>query len=357
MQLDNTELRILQLAGKYRWLSYDTLRSLGFASQHGILNLLRKTGYLSLSNKKRYIKLAPQGYELLRKYGHDYDPGAKRASASSSALRRRLEVTSVMLTALRAGIDTLPDNVDALSGQPVFFPAFELRKGDSNLMNAASCVGFGHWGNSGYMLQYVSPDSCGMYLTNELGHLHNLASVFDPRLNAPLAMMFAGQSYTSLYEQLKATSPSPRHGKHGFSDYWDVYRKTDMPIHLLSCDEIGAMQLALMCRPEYNARIAKAALGDDWTPRDDQIPDADGCVGVKPLIIAADMDVRRVMRVCGAARSLGRSEVMVAAFEAQIKGFYAEILPRDGYITLLSIEQPVLDEAFGGGFSLYSMEG
>jgi hypothetical protein len=46
--------------------------------------------------------------------------------------------------------------------------------------------------------------------------------------------------------------------------------------------------------------------------------------------------------------------VLVAAFESQIKDFYAKIIPRDGIITFLNIK-PVLDDAFGKSFSLYSM--
>ena len=63
---------------------------------------------------------------------------------------------TVLLTCLGAGIEPAYDKVDRLKRQPVFLPAFALRGGDGNLMNAASCVGFGHWGNHAYLLQYVS---------------------------------------------------------------------------------------------------------------------------------------------------------------------------------------------------------
>ena len=79
----------------------------------------------------------------------------KRPYAQSSALRRRLEVGTVLLTCLGAGIEPAYDKVDRLKRQPVFLPAFALRGGDGNLMNAASCVGFGHWGNHA-----LSPPIC-----------------------------------------------------------------------------------------------------------------------------------------------------------------------------------------------------
>lgn len=82
------------------------------------------------------------------------------------------------------------NKVDRLKRQPVFLPAFALRGGDGNLMNAASCVGFGHWGNHAYLLQYVSRQNPGFFMNNELSHLYNLASVFSERLDTPLGPSF-----------------------------------------------------------------------------------------------------------------------------------------------------------------------
>lgn len=59
-------------------------------------------------------------------------------------------------------------------------------------------------------------------------------------------MIFAGGSYKQVYKQVKAQLLSKRHGVRGFADFADVYKHTELPIHLLSCDETGAMQLAFM---------------------------------------------------------------------------------------------------------------
>lgn len=261
-----------------------------------------------------------------------------------------------MLTCLRAGIDVFQDNVNGLAFQPTFYPAFDLRDGEINLMNAANCSGFGHWGDKGYILEYVSPEGKGMSLTNELTHLHNFSSLFDRRLNGPLAMIFAGPSYRLIHKQLSERPPTKKRRKSGFVDFGEVYRISDMPIHLLSCDETGAMQLALMKQPDHNARIARSSFGNRWKPHDELIPEADGCVDGNPLVIAADMDIRRVERVCMEASRQGRAEVMVAAFRSQMESFLLGALPSDGRITPLSIEQPVLDAAFGKSLALYSME-
>ncbi|MCL2202163.1 MAG: hypothetical protein FWB75_09380 [Oscillospiraceae bacterium] len=357
MKLDRRDIELLRLAVMYRHLPVDLFEALGFDSVADEVRLLTAAGIVKTSRDKKYIRPAPQTYELLQKYG--YSCGSIQTDkpySKASSLHRRLETSSIMLTALRAGISTLPADVDALAQQPMFYPSFEFRGSESNLMNAANCAAFGNWGNVGYMLQFISANSFGMYLTNELRHLHNLSSIFSSTLKTPLAMIFAGISYTNIYVQLHSTQHSPRHGKNGFHDFWDVYQKTEMPIHLLSCDETGATQLALMRQTDHKPRIAKAALGKDWTAQNNQIPEADGCVGATPLIIAADMDVRRVLKVCDKARNLGQQEVMLAALESQVEEFYPRVLPHDGLVTFLSIDQALIDEAFGGDFSLYAME-
>ena len=357
MKLDRRDIELLRLTGRYRQIPLGVLFRLGFSGLEDEAALLSAAGLVKPSRDGKYMRLSVAGYEILRRFGFDYGAGSDKPYTNASALRRRLDVASVALTAHRAGIDTLPDNIDALSIQPAFIPAFGLRTGESNLMNAASCIGFGHWGGKGYMLQYVSPDSPGMYLTNELRHFHNLSSIFSGGLNTPFAMIFAGPGYAEVYRQLNDKAASKRHGKHGFCDYRDVYKRSDMPIHLLSCDEDGAMQLAVMRQPGYTTKIAKTALGSDWSPADTDIHEADGSVRSSPLVIAVDMDVRRALRVCETARNLGRPEVLIAALRGQIDGFYKHILPKDDRVRLLCIDRAVLDDSFGKGFSLNAMEG
>jgi len=347
MTLDSRDIMILRLAAMYHRLPYRGVGRFGFGKGlEDELGILSAAGMLKVSRDKEYMRPSPQAFDMLSGQGYDYARCADRPYNSRASLRRRLEAASIALTALRAGIDPLPDGVGALSRQPVFLPAFALRAGGGNMMNAASCAGFGHWGGTGFMLHYVGPGGAGMYEANELGHLHNLSSLFDPGLGAPLALVFAGQCHASLHRQLSAQAPSKKHGRYGFRDFWDVYRRSDLPIHLLPCDETGAMQLAIMRQPGYRLRIAKAALGPGWAPNVDGIPDADGSIGGRPLVIAADMDARRVGRICRAARQLGHEEVMVAALKSQVESFYMPFMKGRG-IRLLGITRRILDDAFG----------
>ena len=145
-------------------------------------------------------------------------------------------------------------------------------------MNAAGCAGFGHWGSTAYMTLYVSAQNTGFVMTNELGHLHNLASVFSETLDTPQALILAGESYQSVYEVLTKKTLSKRHGKKGFVDYSEAYQKLSIPACIVSCDNTGVMQLAVMRQTDYRARIAQAAFGARWDSKDDGIPEADGHV-------------------------------------------------------------------------------
>ena len=121
----------------------------------------------------------------------------KRPYAQSSALRRRLEVGTVLLTCLGAGIEPAYDKVDRLKTPTGFSPRFRpARRGRQSDERRQLCR-FGHWGNHAYLLQYVSRQNPGFFMNNELSHLYNLASVFSERLDTPQALLLAGESYRS----------------------------------------------------------------------------------------------------------------------------------------------------------------
>ena len=148
MLYDRRDFGLLRLAGAYQWLPLAPLQSLRSLKQlYREAELLSALGLLTFSRSKQYLMPSPEGYQFLTSLEVPCHVPTKRPYAQSPALRRRLEVGTVLLTCLGAGIEPAYDNVERLKRQPVFLPAFALRGGNGNLMNAASCVGFGHWGN------------------------------------------------------------------------------------------------------------------------------------------------------------------------------------------------------------------
>jgi hypothetical protein len=176
MVFDLRDIELLRLAGRYRWLPYRSFDKYGFEGVDNEIDILANLGLLVLSRSREYIRLSALGYRLLKDNGYEYVPKGRRAYAGSSTLKRRLETVDIMLTALRAGIYTLSNDIEALREQPTFYPAFALRPA---MMNSASCSAFGHWGNTAYMVQYISPDSTGLYRVNEFSTFYNLKPFCD----------------------------------------------------------------------------------------------------------------------------------------------------------------------------------
>ncbi len=349
MLYDRRDFGLLRLAGAYQWLPLAPLRALSPLKQLSReASLLSTLGTLTVSRNGEYLSLTPEGYQFLSAFDLHCQPPAKRPYSNSPTLRRRLEVGAILFTCLSAGIEPALDKVEHLKRQPVFLPAFTLRSGDGNLMNAAGCSGFGHWGNTAYMIQYAGEHSTGFFMNNELSHLHNLASVFSERLDTPQTLIFAGESYRAIYKILTLKATSDRNGKKGYVDYSQAYPRLGIPACLLSCDDTGALQLAIMRQADYRPRIAQAAFGARWRSEDDRLPEADGHVDGNPLVIAVDMDLRRLERICRDARQQGRKEILVAALEGQMSGLLLDYFPRDIPVRPLRINSRVLSIAFGG---------
>ena len=348
MLYDRRDSALLHLAGALHWIPLAPLRTL---SPLGELaheaDLLAALGLLTYARSGAYLMPSPKGYALLRAMHLPCRPPAKRPYTGSPALRRRLETGAILLTCLAAGITPAWDTIKRLCGQPLFFPAFPLRYGDGNLLGATVCSGLGHWGDTAYQLQYVSQDSSGFFITNELANLHRLSSAFDPTCTTPQALILAGQSYRAVFSVLTREEPSARHGRKGYVDYSQAYPRLELPACLLSCDDTGALQLAVMRQAGFPTRIARAAFGSRWRPRDDRIPDADGQVDGNPLVIAVDMDLRRLDRVCRQAAAQGRREILVAALEGQMNGLLLDVLPRGLPVRPLAVNPRVLSVAFG----------
>ena len=142
MLYDRRDFGLLRLAGTYQWLPLAPLRALSSLKHlYREAELLSTLGLLSFSRSNQYLMPSPEGYQFLASMEIDCHAPTKRPYAQSSALRRRLEVGTVLLTCLGAGIEPAYDKVDRLKRQPVFLPAFALRGGDGNLMNAAYSLG------------------------------------------------------------------------------------------------------------------------------------------------------------------------------------------------------------------------
>jgi len=346
MTLDLRDIEFLRLTGKYRWLPYKKLGQFGFTHMQGSMEDLLHNGYLKVSQDARYVKTSAKGYAVLDQHGYPYSMTVKRPGAQNNTLRRRLETSEIMLACLRAGMNVFRDiNVHPCE-QPVFYPSFDFRTGETNIMANATSAGFGHWGGVAYMLHYVSQQSDSLYYTNEKGILSKLAYQFTNRSDTPAAMIFAGSDYPSVYRHVQKTPPK-RKRETAYLLFTEAYRKADIPVHLLSCDETGAVQLAIMRQPGYRTVIAKNGFAEDWVPQDADILEADGQVNGYTIAVAVDMDIKRIERIVADARILGRNKVLLVSLQGQCDGLLTQVYPKDGFIQHMPLKPEFIQRVFG----------
>ena len=107
-----------------------------------------------------------------------------------------------------------------------------------------------------------------------------------------------------------------------------------------------------MAAPCSAAGAVPAAFGARWKAEDSRLSEADGQVDGNPLVIAVDMDLRRLDRVCRDARHQNRKEILVAALEGQMSGLLLDFFLKDAPIRPLRVNSKVLSVAFGGECAL-----
>lgn len=123
MLYDRRDFGLLRLAGTYQWLPAAPLKKLSaLKTLRREAELLSTLGLVSYARSGEYLMPSPQGYEFLSGIDQTCQPPTKRPYAQSPALRRRLEVGTILLTCIGAGIEPAFGKVEHLKRQPVFFP-------------------------------------------------------------------------------------------------------------------------------------------------------------------------------------------------------------------------------------------
>lgn len=96
-----------------------------------------------------------------------------------------------------------------------------------------------------------------------------------------------------------------------------AYRCLHLPVHLLSCDSTGAVQLQIMSIPDYRRRLTQAALKNQYQPPPGDAPAWDALFQGMPFVMAADMDLRRIDAALQSAHERGVRRIAVAALRGQ----------------------------------------
>ena len=226
-------------------------------------------------------------------------------------IQRRVRVSRLAVTAYHGGLDLFTLGSEELDGPAsLFLPTITRSKG-ANPWGSTRVAAIARLGDAVYAMHYVCSGIGKVALMDELTAFSNQTARFR---NADRAFVFAGTDYKSVLSELER--PPDREDAKLLS-YGGVYRCLQLPIHLLSCDATGAVQLQIMAAPDYHQRLTRAALKGQYHPPPPDIPEWDAMFQGAPFVLAADMDLRRVDAAIRIARAQGHKQIAMAGLEGQ----------------------------------------
>lgn len=267
-------------------------------------------GLIRVHEKSRALLLTSKGEQLLAKLLDGAIPQMTRAY-HAPLIERRIRVSRLAVAAYHGGVNLFtlaPEELE--SPCSMFFPTITRSKG-SNPWGSTRIAAIAHLGDSFYAMHYVCPGIGKLALMDELSAFSNQTARFR---NVGRAFLFAGDSYRSVLTELERPLDKEDAKLVG---YGDVYRCLQLPIHLLSCDSTGAVQLQIMATPDYRSQLTKAALKSQYHPPPPDIPEWDAIFQDAPFVLAADMDLRRVDTAIRAAKTEGYGQIAIAALAGQ----------------------------------------
>lgn len=317
-----------------------------FTSADELENLLERQ-LVKYHKKSGALVLTGSGLSLLTDISADALPNQPQPY-HDYAITRRIRLSKLTVTALRAGVNTFSVSSAALACSPTLFRPTLARTHKTNPWGSARVAALLRLADTIYAAHYVCPDIGKIALTDELRTFSNQTAAFR---NVRQSLIFAGVSYASILEELETSAPDT--DKKSVT-YGQAYRQLQLPVHLLSCDDTGAMQLKVMAVPEYRSVFSRAALGALYTPPPKDTPAWDALYQGIPFVMAADMELRRVDTALNLARAQGYEHIAIAGLEGQANAILAPRYQDTGKAEVFSLTEETLRTVLGKQAMLYT---
>ena len=158
---------------------------------------------------------------------------------------RRLRLSTLAVTAYRAHIHIFTTGPEELSDSPSLFLTAGARGRGHNPWGSTRVAALAHLGGLLLDVHYVCADIGKLCLADELTVFNNCAARVK---GLRRAFLFAGERYADVLAELMDGDSSL---DNKFVHYAAAYRALRLPVHLLSCDSVGAVQLQIMAVPDY----------------------------------------------------------------------------------------------------------
>ncbi len=304
-------------------------------------------GLARIHEKSGAMLLTSKGERLLESLFGGAVPQMSRAY-HAPLVERRIRVSRMAVTAYHSGVDIFtlaPEELEDPAS--LFLPAITRGKG-SNPWGSTRVAGIVRLGDSLYAMHYVCPGIGKLALMDELAAFSNQTAHFR---DMGRAFIFAGSSYREVLSELER--PAGREDTKLLS-YGGAYRCLQLPIHLLSCDSTGAVQLQIMAVPDYRRKLTQAALKGQYRPPPDDAPEWDAMFQGAPFVLAADMDLRRIDAALRSAKAEGYSQITMAALEGQAKQILFPRFRDTGLARVFVLTADAIQEVTGRKPTIYT---
>ena len=306
MLFSQRDVDMLRLLCWCQYIQPDNLNAVSTETERD--NLIR-LGLIHKHKGSGALTLSSVGHSLLEEIFEGKLPQLTQ-SYHSDAIQRRLRMTQVALTAYHSGTNVFTTSTADLVNMPTLFLSAVTRSRGSNPWGSTRIAAIAHLGDALYAVHYVCPGIGKLALTDELTAFANQTAQFQ---NTRRAFLFAGESYGGILTELEQTTKADTK----LIGYGDAYRCLQQPVHLLSCDSTGVVQLQIMSAPDYRHRLTQAALKNQYQPPPKNIPVWDALFQGTPFVMAADMDLRRINAALQTARANGLKQIAIAALRGQ----------------------------------------
>lgn len=261
-------------------------------------------------------------------------------------LQRRLRVANIVMTGYRAQLDLFASDFrDLAQGRTLFLPSLS-RGRDRNVWGSSRIAALFRLGDCCYGTYSVYPGVGRLNLEDEE---KTLSYCVSQSYSSDKAFFFAGDSYPSILAELEGKDKTSE-GR--LISYGEAWQKTLLPVHLLSCDNTGALQLRIMAQPDYRRRLAQAALKDKYQPS--KTPAWDALFNGVPFLIAADMDLRRIDDAIRIANAQNLDQIAIAALKKQAKTVLIPRYQDTGKARVFALTNEAVAEVTGRPVTLYT---
>lgn len=330
---DMVLLRIL------RWCQYAGRADMALLCPQTDLAVLTAAGLLKQRQGDGVLSLTGKGHQLLEEVYGDIPPKTAQ-TYHAAAISRRIRLAKLMLTAYRAGLSVFSAQPEELAEPPAFFlPAVARGRGRNpwgNTRIAAIAALDGLLCN----IHYVCPGIGKLLLSDELGAFSNNTACLPQK---ETVLVFAGDTYAGILAELEETGQEAA-GR--LVSYGEAYRRSPLPVVLLSCDDTGAAQLRIMAKPDYRGVLTRAALRSQYQPP----PEGGGCDALfdgAPFYLAVDMDLRRLDAACLRQKACGGKKPALAALEGQAETVLYARYRDTGLARVFTLTADTLAEVLG----------